>query len=126
MTPTIYDLDALLRQAEDVQKHLMEATHGNAPSLGYSIVLEELLQEVKRVRVGPSNRASHAFDTMNPLTDNNGVHLAHNSIEDPSASFQDLTSCPSDVMDAFANFPTDDDLWFALDSLPYSDYSHFD
>ncbi|EME89730.1 uncharacterized protein MYCFIDRAFT_115267, partial [Pseudocercospora fijiensis CIRAD86] len=40
--------DELLRLAETVQKDLMEASQGNAPSLRYSIVLEELQQEVQR------------------------------------------------------------------------------
>ncbi|KXT06171.1 hypothetical protein AC578_1419 [Pseudocercospora eumusae] len=40
--------DELRCLAETVQKHLMEASQGNAPSLRYSIVLEELQQEVQR------------------------------------------------------------------------------
>lgn len=122
LTSNEYDLEELLSQAESVQKHLIEATYGNAPSLGYSIVLEELLQEVKRVNVGSAPGPSDPIGTADFTTSIANRYLADPSIEDYAGTFQDPATYPSDVLEAFANFPTDDDLWFALDSLPYTDY----
>ncbi|CZT24745.1 uncharacterized protein RCC_10473 [Ramularia collo-cygni] len=115
LTPSKYDLEDLLRQAENVQKHLIEATQGNAPSLGYGVVLEELLREVKRVDIGPTGERLHSSDAVDSLS-NDSAHPAHTSVE------SSLATCRLDMMDAFAEFPTDEDLWLTLDSFPYADY----
>lgn len=112
LTPSLYDPDELLRQAEAVQKDFIEATRDNAPSLRYYIVLEEFLQEVKR-----GNPDNTGFE---PSGSTNHTHA---TIESSSNNYQDPADCTSDVMDVFANFPTDETLWFALDSLPFSDYT---
>lgn len=122
LTPSEYDPDDLLQQAETVQKNLIEATHGNAPSLRYGVVLEELLQEVKKGNGWSADRMLNSNAGVESSTSLGSTQLTHTSAESSPNVFHDLGSYPSDMMDPFTNFPTDEELWFALDSLPFSDF----
>ncbi|CAK4034698.1 fungal specific transcription factor domain-containing [Lecanosticta acicola] len=113
--------DELLQLAESVQKDLIEASRTNAPSLRYSIVLEELHQEVQRMNSKPPQRLSHLSTILethsggpsqpspNPMGVEEIVESVEAGAEDP-------------LMEALArDFPLDPDLWLALDSFPFSD-----
>lgn len=122
LAPSKYDTTELLRQAEDVQKHLLEATQGNAPSLRYSVILEELVQEVKCANEEHAGSPSHRSVQVEPSTHAGNTQLANASTGDASLDFHDPASYTLNAMNDFANFPTDEELWFALDSLPFSGF----
>lgn len=121
LTPSEHDPEDLLRQAETVQKHLIEATHGNAPSLRYGSVLDELLKEVKNGNGDSATGVPHTNTAVDSSATSGSNQLVYASIESSLTDFYDIASCTSDMMDPFANLPTDEGLWFALDSLPFSD-----
>jgi hypothetical protein len=113
--------DELLRLADTVQKHLTEATQMNAPSLRYSIVLEELQQEVHRAIAKAKQRPPHINAIIEPESNyfpTPPEHLQSNVSSDM------LYTDP--MLEAFANFPMDEDLWMALDTLPFSDFGQLE
>lgn len=120
--------DELLKLADTVQRYLNEATQANAPSLRYSIVLEELQQEVQRM----GSRATMRTTQLNaPMS--NGVSIIATSTEvndygRSSVPYDDHSADPLlDSMEAFANdFPLDPDLWLSLDAFPFSDYGQIE
>lgn len=93
----------------------------NAPSLRYNIVLEELQQEVHRAIVKANQRPANIDAIVNPRV---------NDFPTPPAQLN--ANVPKDIvyndsmMEAFANFPMDEDLWLALDTLPFSDFSQLE
>lgn len=117
----------LLKLADTVQRYLNEATQANAPSLRYSIVLEELQQEVQRManRVvtrttqinAPTATMSNGVSAITSLTEADAYAAANELYDDHSAD-------PLlDSIEAFANdFPLDPDLWLSLDAFPFSDF----
>lgn len=114
----------LFRLAKAVQRHLGDASEGNAPSLRYSIVLDELHSEVQRAMNVPSQRPPHSggllgapmanYSVSFDSADAEGINRVLQSVDDGSSHF---------FTDPFGNdFPLDPDLWLTLDSIPFSDF----
>nr|POE83366.1 putative transcriptional regulatory protein [Quercus suber] len=102
------DDDDLIQLADSIQTHLKEGTRSNAPSLRYSIVLEELQQEARRL-IG---KAMPSPTTL-PQSQQQGSSTA--TIQpDVEGTFD---------WDGFASdFPLDSNLWMQLDSFPFSKF----
>ncbi len=115
--------DALLREAEAVQKHFAGAVELNAPSLRYNVVLEELRQELSRLSVkGISQKRSKL--EQQPLDPS--------SVSRPQEELFRLTNADSATQampvpvdsvipldDLSMDFPFEPDLWLQLDSFPF-------
>ena len=74
----LYDL------AETVQAHLAHATQSNAPSLRYSIILEELQQEARRLLKGESaddGYTNTAEASSSDRTDQDGSSVPWSELE---------------------------------------------
>jgi hypothetical protein len=93
----------------------------NAPSLRYSIVLEELQQEVHRAIAKANQRPPHINAIIEPKTDS--FHIPPEHL--PAHLSSDIVYTDP-MMEAFANFPMDEDLWLALDTLPFSDFGQLE
>lgn len=111
---TQHDKQHLCDLAEKVQGHLAEATQLNAPSLRYSIILEELKQEAFRAlnRRGPRVQDAEAPSIAvtsggTDLTPGTGSQV--NSLSD---------------WDSMLDFPMDPELWLQLDSFPFDGKSY--
>lgn len=110
--------EELYQVAEDIQKHLADATHHNAPSLRYSIILEELQQETGRVMARASApRPPVLSGLLEPPAA--GAHpYAHPvSANDSSPSSNQAGSVQWDSLSG--DFPFDNDIWLHLDSFPF-------
>lgn len=118
--------DEVLQLAETVQKDLIEASQTNAPSLRYSIVLGELLQEVQNLITNPPQRSQH----FGAMIDDQGPAPAQGSPDAVGANrVLESVEAGTDndpLMEALArDFPLDPDLWLALDQFPFSDFTDF-
>lgn len=110
------DIEDLSKQAEIVRHHLREATSDSAPSLRYSIILEELSQEVQRcVERVPADRASEKKNASEKPFDPSGSLLAGMDDQQPA---DDSLPTPLDLETTF-EFPIDSDLWLQLDAFPF-------
>ncbi|KAG9691926.1 hypothetical protein KCU95_g7704, partial [Aureobasidium melanogenum] len=102
-----YDEMELFELAMSVQAHLARATNTNAPSLRYSIILEELQQEVSCVlcRQEPEYAQTFVEETVGdqPRPADTNPSLGANSWEDLGM-----------------DFPMDPELWLQLDTLLFS------
>ena len=110
-----FNEDELLRLAESVQKDLMEASQGNAPSLRYSIVLEELQQEVQRAM---TNTGSKRPPHLSAIIETGSTPFATTETEKVMDQVE-----TNEFIEAFASeFPLDPDLFLSLDSFPFADF----
>ncbi|CZR52429.1 uncharacterized protein PAC_02306 [Phialocephala subalpina] len=111
----------ILTLAEKCQQHLAEATRSNAPGLRYSLILEELRQEVRRqvdnvtdatMERNISGAASGSSDPQGPRP-----HTDFSILEGPSPNmnvFDDVLSTSGGL----GQFDLNLDFWPQLDSLP--------
>lgn len=121
---TPFQEDELLNLAETVQKDLMEASDGNAPSLRYSIVLEELQQEVQRAMANskPAQRPPHLSAIIEAPAES-GIRSAEATDAARVLESVEATNTTNEFIEAFAGeFPLDPDLFLSLDSFPFADF----
>ncbi|KAK3711542.1 hypothetical protein LTR37_009533 [Vermiconidia calcicola] len=116
LTPPHTD-DEFYQVALMIQKHLAEATQTNAPSLRYSIILEELQQETARLMAKQSSqRPANLSGLIEAPT---GTH-PYASPLNPSESSPSSTRPGSISWDSLnSDFPLDPDIWLQLDSFPF-------
>ncbi|KAK0249158.1 hypothetical protein B0A54_13544 [Friedmanniomyces endolithicus] len=117
--------DALLREAEAVQKHFAGAVEMNAPSLRYNVVLEELRQELLRLSAKTDSRKRSELG-KHPFEQVSGSRPQEELIEVANAgSITQVASISADSGMLFGgldvDFPFEPDLWLQLDSFPFSD-----
>jgi hypothetical protein len=105
--PTQYDETSMFELAKSVQAHLARATHTNAPSLRYSIILEELQQELQCILDRPEISCTRAG--VNEFGENPGQ---------PESAELALEARQWDGLDM--DFPLDPELWLQLDTLLFS------
>ncbi|CAD0085069.1 unnamed protein product [Aureobasidium mustum] len=105
--PTQYDEMVLFKLAKSVQVHLARATNANAPSLRYSIILEELQQELSCL-LSRSDIAQSEVTNRQVATIDHQAMSANSSLEPRQWDASDM------------DFPLDPELWFQLDTLPFS------
>ena len=116
-----HDDEELYQIAETIQKHLAEATQTSAPSLRYSIILEELQQETHRLMVKSSNppRPPKLSGLLETPSEGHPYATPAN-FSDSSPSSNRANSMSWDTMNT--DFPLDPDLWLQLDSFPFRKY----
>lgn len=110
--------DELYQLAETIQKHLRKATVTNAPSLRYSIILEELQQEATRLwqksnKARPPN-LSGLIDP--PPTEAHPYATPANASESSPTSNRAMSNSWDTLS---GDFPLDPDIWLQLDSFPF-------
>jgi len=115
--------DALLREAEAVQKHFAGAVEMNAPSLRYNVVLEELRQELLRLSAKTDSRKRSELG-KHPFEQVSGSRPQEELIEVANAgSTTQVASISADSGMLFGgldvDFPFEPDLWLQLDSFPF-------
>ncbi|KAK4506950.1 hypothetical protein PRZ48_000683 [Zasmidium cellare] len=123
--------DDLIKLANHVQQYLGEATQANAPSLRYSIILEELREEVERAsgKVGPRAVPVNTIVEAPSMGSSNCALSADTAAMDRTSDtlVADATDNLIDTMDAFStDFPLDPDLWLSLDAFPFSDFGQLE
>ena len=102
-----YESDELLQLAERIQSHLAQVTQNNAPSLRYSIILEELQEEARRALVKDQQQQGNLIAGSRHDSDPQQPSMStSNSVDVPEGSLS-------------IDFPLDQDLWLQLDSCPY-------
>ncbi|KAI4721515.1 hypothetical protein E4T48_02084 [Aureobasidium sp. EXF-10727] len=104
---TEHDEMALFELAKSVQSHLARATNANSPSLRYSIILEELQQELSCILERPEYTTTH-----------NSVSLALGEHGRPTDV--DLSLEERQWEGLGMDFPLDPELWLQLDTLLFS------
>lgn len=110
MISSKYEEVGLFQLAESVQVHLAKVTKTNAPSLRYSIILEELQQETSCVLARPEHPDTH---TAVPASGIQGHGMNFGDLE--------LTNDGSGRWDNVdMEFPVDPELWLQLDTLLFS------
>lgn len=118
LTPPVKD-DELYQIAETIQKHLAEATQTNAPSLRYSIILEELQQETYRLMVKQNQSRPPALSgLLDTQTESHPYAVPLSQTEGSPLSNRASTTWDS----LSGDFPVDPDLWLQLDSFPFREY----
>ena len=109
--------DVLYALAETIQRYLGEATQANAPSLRYSIILEELQREAQRLMVGQLQPRPPSLDGL--LQAPSGAHPYASPLGaaelSPSSSRTGVASWDS----MSGDFPLDPNLWCELDYFPF-------
>jgi hypothetical protein len=105
--PTQYDETSMFELAKSVQAHLARATHTNAPSLRYSIILEELQQELQCLLDRPEISCTRA--AVDEFGESHGQ---------PESAELALEARQWDGLDM--DFPLDPELWLQLDTLLFS------
>ncbi|KAI4756150.1 hypothetical protein E4T52_09029 [Aureobasidium sp. EXF-3400] len=104
---TQYDEASMFELAKSVQAHLARATNTNAPSLRYSIILEELQQELQCILDRPEvNHTRTAVDGF------------EEDYAQPECADLTLETRQWDGLDM--DFPLDPELWMQLDTLLFS------
>jgi hypothetical protein len=93
--------------AKSVQAHLARATNTNAPSLRYSIILEELQQELQCILDRPEVNHTRA-----------AVDRFEEDHAQPECADLALETRQWDGLDM--DFPLDPELWMQLDTLLFS------
>ncbi|PSK42891.1 hypothetical protein B9Z65_6845 [Elsinoe australis] len=110
MISSKYEEVGLFQLAQSVQVHLAKVTKTNAPSLRYSIILEELQQETSCVLARPEQPDTHTV-------------VQASGIQEPGMNFGDL-DLTNDGSGRWDNvdmeFPVDPELWLQLDTLLFS------
>lgn len=103
-----YDETKLFNSSEKVQIHLAKVTQNNAPSLRYTVILQELRQETERILHKPqhTSSASNAEVDQPQYIPDIPAPESHFGIE------------PLDWDDAFS-FPNYSELWLQLDMFPF-------
>lgn len=109
--------DELYQLAETIQKHLAEATHTNAPSLRYSIILEELQQEACRLMVRPNQPRPPNLRGLLETPNEAHPYATPVNLSDSSPSSNRAGSMSWDSLSG--EFPLDPDIWLQLDSFPF-------
>jgi hypothetical protein len=104
---TQYDEAGMFELAKSVQAHLARATNTNAPSLRYSIILEELQQELQCILDRPEISYAHA--AVEGFAEDHGQ---------PESADLALETRQWDGLDM--DFPLDPELWLQLDTLLFS------
>jgi hypothetical protein len=104
---TQYDELSMFELAKSVQAHLARATNANAPSLRYSIILEELQQELQCILNRPE--IGHTRAAVEGFAENHGQ---------PDSADLALDTRQWDGLDM--DFPLDPELWLQLDTLLFS------
>ena len=109
--------DELYQLAETIQKHLGTATLTNAPSLRYSIILEELQQEANRL-MQKSNKARppNLSGLIDPPAESHPYATPANMTESSPSSNRALSGSWDSLS---GEFPLDPDIWLQLDSFPF-------
>lgn len=102
-----YDEMNLFELSMSVQAHLARATNKNAPSLRYSIILEELQQEVSCILSRQEVEYSH-IPTKESVSDQRR----------PTGTDSSLDARPWEELGM--DFPMDPELWLQLDTLLFS------
>jgi hypothetical protein len=114
-----YTDDELYQLAETIQQHLADATQSNAPSLRYSIILEELHQETKRLMT----RYNQARPPkMSGLVEAPTESHPYATPANPSDGSPSSHRAGSMSWDSVTDFQFDDDLWLQMDSYPFREY----
>lgn len=109
--------EELYQLAETIQKHLGEATLTNAPSLRYSIILEELQQEASRL-MQKSNKCRPP--NLSGLLETSAEAHPYSTPANPSDSSPSSNRPGSMSWDTLSgDFPLDPDIWLQLDSFPF-------
>lgn len=98
--------DELMQLADSIQTYLKEGTRTNAPSLRYSIVLEELQEEVRRLTGNAKPQPMIVPLSDQPTMSGTAPQLAADGMFD----WESWTG----------DFPLDSNLWMQLDSFPFS------
>ena len=112
--------DKLYQLAETIQKHLAEATQTNAPSLRYSIILQELRQEASRLMAKSSQtRPLNLSEVVDGPTERR-TYADPVSLSESSPPFNRGNSVDWDSLSG--DFPLDPDVWLQLDSFPLRRY----
>ncbi len=110
--------EELYQLAQTIQKHLSAATASNAPSLRYSIVLEELQQEARRLMTRASHgRPPHVSGLIEAPTESH-PYATPSKTGEPSPLSQ---STGSSSWGSVSDFPIDNNLWAQLDAYPFTD-----
>jgi hypothetical protein len=109
--------DELYQLAETILKHLGNASMTNAPSLRYSIILEELQQEASRL-MQKSNKARPP--NLSGLVDPPAEAHFYSTPANPSESSPSSNRAEMMNWDSLSGeFPLDPDIWLQLDSFPF-------
>lgn len=119
LRPPFSDND-LFQLAETIQRHLSEATHTNAPSLRYSIILEELQQETKRLMRQNNPRPPSLSGLLETPTEGHPYATPANA-SDGSPESNRTSSFGFDALGG--DFALDPDLWLQLESFPYRKFA---
>ena len=111
--------DGLLKKAEAVQKRFADAVEMNAPSMRYSVVLEELRQELARLSSKgedgrQAERAHPAVPSAMPASYDRSHKKANAVLENAVPVVADM-----DFENIDLSFPLDSDLWSQLDAFPF-------
>jgi hypothetical protein len=108
--------EELYQVAQTIQQHLSNATSSNAPSLRYSIILEELHQETKRL-MAKYNRARppHMSGLIEAPTESHPYATPANLSESSPSSHR----TGSFGWDSTSDFTLDNDLWLQMDAYPF-------
>ena len=114
--PPVSD-DELYKLAETIQQHLAEATQTNAPSLRYSIILEELQQEASRLMAKPNQPRPPSLSGLLETPAEGHPYATPVNMSDSSPSSNRAGSMSWDSLSG--DFPLDPDIWLQLDSFPF-------
>ena len=107
-----YESAELFQLAERIQSHLAHVTQNNAPSLRYSIILEELQEEARRALGKEQQQQGNLLIASRRESDSQQPSMSSsNSVDVPDGSLS-------------IDFPLDQDLWLQLDSCPYCKCSY--
>jgi hypothetical protein len=109
LVSTQYDEMTMFELAKSVQAHLARATNANAPSLRYSIILEELQQELSCIL-----SRQEIYDARGTIEENTG--------QPHQSAGADLSLEARQWDDLDMDFPLDPGLWTQLDTLLFSTF----
>ena len=112
--------EELYQIAEAIQKHLEEATQTNAPSLRYSLILEELQHETSRL-MAKQNQARPP--KLSGLLETPNEGHPYSTPMNPSENSPSSTRAGSSWDSLSADFPLDPDIWLQLESFPFCECS---
>ena len=109
--------EELFQIAETIQRHLAEATQTNAPSLRYSIILEELQQETHRLMVQQNHKRPPNLSALLETPPEGHPYATPVNPSESSPSSQRATLLNWDSLSG--DISLDSDLWLQLDSFPF-------